>query len=371
MKTQATKQQTDVVAVPPQTTFHKEDRMKKQSSTTLKLAILFAMALTTALSAMAQDEIIGPPTPYQNPLQVALKEWYPANLSATLTGLYPGGGSFSTPGAVVFDGSNIWVEYVVTGGPNKLDKLQASDGKFIASYPVGAAGTSAAPSGFDGVYIYSPDHSPSSTTVFKTRAADGFTTSCSLGAATYPDTVAFDGQYVWVSTNSGYVVKLNPNSCAAPTCTSPYLGSRIYGLAFDGHNMWATAVDANQVIKLSNSCTVASTVAGVPGPIGIVFDGTNLWTANQGGNSISRITGGALAGTYALGHTPWVIAYDGANVWTTDPAAGMVSKMLASSPFTVSSYQACGSASSYPLGLAFDGAQMWVGCEGVNKLGKM
>jgi hypothetical protein len=136
MKAQITKQHTNAVTVQPQTTFHKEDRMKKQTFTTLKLAVFFAMVITMALSAVAQDqeEVVGAPTPYQNPLQVALKEWYPANLSASLTGLYPGGGSFSSPGGVVFDGSNIWVTHVVASGPNKVDKLQASDGKFIATY---------------------------------------------------------------------------------------------------------------------------------------------------------------------------------------------------------------------------------------------
>ena len=371
MKTQVTKQHTNVVAVQPLTT-HKEDRMKNQSSTTLKLAILLAMVITMALSAIAQDEVVGSPTPYQNPLQIALKLWYPANLSENLTGLYPGGGSFSSPGGVVFDGANIWVSHVVASGPNRVDKLQASDGKFIASYTITGSSNGAGPSGFDGVNIWIPDHSPSSTTVFRTRAADGSTTACNLGsAATYPDTAAFDGQYVWVSTNSGYVVKLNPNSCAAPICSSPYLGSRIYALAFDGNSMWATAVDSNQVIKLSSSCAPTYySVAG--GPVGIVFDGTNLWTANQTGNSISRINlSGTVTGTYALGYTPWWIAYDGANVWTTDPAVGKVNKMSTSSPYTLSSYQTCGSASSHPLGLAFDGAHMWVGCQGNNALGKM
>ena len=56
MKTQISKQHTNEVAVQPQTTFHKEDRRKKQNFTTLKLAIFFAMAVTMALSAYAQEE---------------------------------------------------------------------------------------------------------------------------------------------------------------------------------------------------------------------------------------------------------------------------------------------------------------------------
>lgn len=54
MKTQVTKQHNDVMAIQQPTTLHKEDRMKKHSSTTLKLAMLVAMVITMALSANAQ-----------------------------------------------------------------------------------------------------------------------------------------------------------------------------------------------------------------------------------------------------------------------------------------------------------------------------
>jgi hypothetical protein len=56
MKTQISKQHTVHSRISTQTTFHKEDRMKKQNFTTLKLAIFFAMAVTMALSAFAQEQ---------------------------------------------------------------------------------------------------------------------------------------------------------------------------------------------------------------------------------------------------------------------------------------------------------------------------
>ena len=52
MKTQSSRQHTNVVAVQPQTTsFHKEDRMNRHSSTALKMAIIFAMVVTLAMTA--------------------------------------------------------------------------------------------------------------------------------------------------------------------------------------------------------------------------------------------------------------------------------------------------------------------------------
>ena len=290
MKTQITKQHTNVVAVQPLTTFHKEDRMKKQSLNALKLAILFAMVVTMALSAVAQNEVVGPPTPYQNPQQLALKEWYPANTWATVTGLFPGGGTFNGPNLLVFDGSNIWVSHNGGANGNSVDKLQASDDKFIGRYQVGAAGTAAYPGAFDGVNIWAPDHNSATGMVYKIRAADGAVTSCSLGTANAsPMATAFDGTYVWVSTFNGNVVKFDPTSpsCAIKCTVAASAGSRMYGLAFDGTNMWATAYDNNQLIKVTSSC-LATPYSAPGGPIGIVFDGTNLWTANQTGNSISE-----------------------------------------------------------------------------------
>ncbi len=349
--------------------------MNKQSSRTLKLAIFFAMVVTMALSAVAQDEVVGGPgTTYQNPLQIALKEWYPANLSATLTTLNPGGGSLSAPGGVLFDGTNLWVEHAAS--PNYyVDKLQASDGKFIGRYKVGLGSSSVAgPAGFDGVNIWLPEHQPSANLMHRIRAADGVSISdCNLGSnGYYPNTAVFDGQNMWVGTDNYTVVKVNANTCAVQ-CANTSIASRIYGLAYDGTYMWATAVDSNKVVKLNSSCAQVASYT-VSGPIGIAFDGTNMWTANQSGASTTRInvSSGAIA-TYSLGAGPaWTIAYDGGNMWITDYTTGKVSKISTTSPTNnPPSYQTCGSASSEPLGLAFDGAQMWIGCEGNNALGKM
>ncbi len=354
-----------------ETTPSSEDLMKTRHSSPLKLMMLLTVVFGLMLSAVAQDEVVGGSgTTYQNPLQLAQKAWYPANLSAVLQGTYY---NFRSPGGMVFDGSNLWIEHIATG-VNKVDKVRASDGQLIGSYSVGTTSTSASPGVFDGVDIWLPDHTVGSSTVYRTVAATGMPdTSCNLGsAATWPDSAAFDGQYMWVSTNTGYVVKVNARTCQI-SCTTANLGSRLYDLAYDGTYMWVTAVYSNAVFKLNSNCSQASgsPIAVAGGPIGIVYDGTNLWTANQTGQSVSRIAGGVVT-TYALGYTPWEIRYDGANLWITDYTAGKVSIMSATHPVAnPPAYQTCGSASSSPLGLAFDGTNMWVGCEGINAIGKM
>ena len=53
MKTQTSKQHTHVVAVQPSTTSPKEDRMKTQSSTMMKLALFVAIVVAMAIPSMA------------------------------------------------------------------------------------------------------------------------------------------------------------------------------------------------------------------------------------------------------------------------------------------------------------------------------
>jgi hypothetical protein len=134
MKTQNTKQHTDAIAVQPQTTFHKEDRMKRQSSTTLKLAIVFAMVISMALSAMAQEEVVGgPSSTYYNPMQIALKSWYVANEAIDFSNIYDSAGTahaLSQPTSMAFDGANLWIS---NAGNNTIMKIRASDGQFVAS----------------------------------------------------------------------------------------------------------------------------------------------------------------------------------------------------------------------------------------------
>ncbi len=53
MKSQNSKQHTNAVAVQPQTTLPKEDQVKRQSSTLMKLALFVAIAVAMAIPSMA------------------------------------------------------------------------------------------------------------------------------------------------------------------------------------------------------------------------------------------------------------------------------------------------------------------------------
>ena len=93
MKTQISKQHTNVVAVQPLTTFPKEDRMKKHSSALLKLGAICTMVVTLTLTASATWPACDPaPT-------TTMVAWYPfdelsgpsRNVATQNSGIWNGG----------------------------------------------------------------------------------------------------------------------------------------------------------------------------------------------------------------------------------------------------------------------------------------
>ena len=97
-----------------------------------------------------------------NPLQVALLQWYPANLT---TSFAVGVG----PSEMAFDGANIWV--VNTGVDNNgttVTKLRANDGTVLGTFAAGAAPAGAA---FDGANIWVADYAGSAITKLRCELA--------------------------------------------------------------------------------------------------------------------------------------------------------------------------------------------------------
>ena len=282
-----------------------------------------------------------------NPLKIALLKWYQANQTTsftvgnspndvafdgqniwvtnggddTVTKLRPSDGTVlgtfnvgSQPYGIAFDGANIWV---VNSGGNNVTKLRASDGKELGTFNVGRYPWLAA---FDGTDIWVTNAFDNS--VSKLRASDGKTLGTFNVSA--PRGIAFDGIWVWVTTDNSTVVRLKLDGTVAGSFP---VGARPLGIAFDGASIWVANEDSLTVTKLRASDGKNLGTFNVSGAYHLAFDGANIWvTANPGVEEL-RDSDGKVLGEFQAGGGEFGVAFDGANVWVANSTGKTVSKL--------------------------------------------
>ena len=302
---------------------------------------------TGSTGAQGPAGAVGP-----NRAAIAIRRWYPANLSnaqfavgsgplnvafdganiwvvsnsdASVTKLRANDGEKlgkffvgGDPGFIVFDGANIWI---TDGLGASVTKLRASDGTILGKFAVGGS-----PQGivFDGANIWTANNTGNNVT--KLRASDGFNLgSFSLGVS--PAAIGYDGANIWTGNTSNSLTKLRASDGAilqtVQGLTSPF------GLEFDGANMWVTLNHLNSVAKVRViDGAVLGTFQVGSLPQGIAFDGANMWVANRGSNDVTevRVSDGAVLGTYPAATGPWGVAFDGVNIWVVNNNSNTVSK---------------------------------------------
>ena len=189
-----------------------------------------ALALLPAHSAFSQ----GVTTSNLNPLQVAIKHWYGANLAAQFpVGAYPRG--------ITFDGGNIWVSLQTS---NAVLRIRPSDGAQIASYTVGVAPIALES---DGASIWVANYS--SNTVSRIIAATGVVkTYKAMGSG--PAGLVFDGTYIWIAdslTNNVARLRASDGACVSPCIFTAGVGTNPANMAFDGSNVWISNTGSTSV----------------------------------------------------------------------------------------------------------------------------
>ena len=156
-------------------------------------------------------------------------------------GVFPAG---PRPGALTFDGANIWV---VNKLAESVTKLRASDGALLGTFPVGLHGSNLEDIVFDGGNIWVTDSNTGR--VFRLRASDG----------------AFLGQH-----------KVG--------------GEGAWGIASDGIHLWVTkSFRSDTVVRLAGGDPTQFYPVG-EFPIGVLFDGTSIWVANNESDTVTKIT---------------------------------------------------------------------------------
>ena len=263
----------------------------------------------------------------------------------------------TTPYAIAFDGTNMWVPAY---GSNNVTKLLASTGAVVGTYSVGNG-----PDGvfFDGTNIWVANTTDNTVTKLASTGA----TLGTYPVGSQPWGIASDGTNIWVTNRSSNTVTKLLASTGATVGTYA-VGPGPYGIAFDGTNMWvANDYDGTVTELVASTGALVGTYAVGSSPVGVTFDGTNIWVADQtaGVGTVTKLAPtGAAIGTYPAGPAPNDILSDGTNIWVTNNSSNTVTKLLASTGATVGTY-AIGTG---PYGIAFDGTNIWVTVPGNNSV---
>ena len=204
---------------------------------------------------------------------------------------------------------------------------------------------------FDGANIWSANYEDGTAT--KVRASDGeILGTFPVGAE--PDSIAFDGANMWLANyGDGTVSKLQASDGKNLGTFATGLGPS--GLAFDGENMWvANGIDVTVTkLRARDGKNLGTFHVGAGGKM--AFDGTYIWVT--AGNTVVRLKeNGAVDGSFKVGSQPIGIAFDGANIWVANSSDNSVSKLRAKDGTSLGKFAYPGS----PYGVAFDGKNIWV-----------
>ena len=267
----------------------------------------------------------------------------------------------TTPYAIAFDGTNMWVaDY----GSNNVTELQASTGGVLGTFPVGAG-----PDGvfFDGTNIWVANTSGNTVTKL---SANG-TTLGMYPVGSQPWGIASDGVNIWVTNRSSNTVTKLLASTGANVGTYA-VGSGPYGIAFDGTNMWvANDYDGTVTELVASTGALVKTYTVGASPVGVAFDGTNIWVADQtaGVGTVTEFVGGngSIVKTYPAGPAPNDVLFDGTNIWVTNNSSNTVTELATSTGAIVGTF----AVGTGPYGIAFDGTNIWVTNPGNNSVTKL
>jgi hypothetical protein len=179
-------------------------------------------------------------------------------------------------GAMTFDGTYLWICTDTRG----VSKVRASDGAFVALYPLSPAPNAIAT---DGVNIFAVQQNPNGGTVTKLSPSGATLGVYPLGVPS-PEAIVFDGATMWVTNWSGTIIGVR---AADGAIVGSYpINGRGPG-AFDGTDIWIP--EYTYVTRFSPATgTFKMYDSGQFGGSMVAFDGVNIWMTNGGSNSVSK-----------------------------------------------------------------------------------
>jgi hypothetical protein len=280
---------------------------------------------------------------------------------------------------VACDGADVWV----TGG-SVVSRVRASDGALLGTW-------TAAQNGFgilaamgrifavgDSGAAASVDAAPPGNLyeIDPTQPAGTVTVVANVGSS--PHTLAFDGARIW--TANGDNLQGSTISIVTPGTSLPWQVqtvsagfSSLFGILYDGHNIWTTDVVAGDLLKLdANGAVIQRVHTGAPQLP--VFDGSNIWVPVGGGSASSlvvvRISDGAILKTLTGNglQNPYSAAFDGMRILVTNAQGDSVSLWNAADLAPIGTFSA--GAGSLPRGACSDGLNFWVALNGTRQIAR-
>lgn len=189
----------------------------------------------------------------------------------------------------------------------------------------------------------------------------------SIDTAAFPRHIYDDGTYIWVTSTSGVVVKINPLTDITTNIT---VGSIPADIVSDGTNIWVANYASNTVSKIDPSTdTVTATVTVGTNPTELLFDGTYIWVANRNSDNVMKINPSTnlVEATITVGDYPRGFAFDDDYIWVINNTSNNVSKINRSTDIV----DATISVGTSPDEIIFDGNYVWVTNNGSNNLSKI
>jgi hypothetical protein len=255
------------------------------------------------------------------------------------------------------DGENIWVSDRI----GNIYQVQASTGKL--SGPWTGAGTDVGLLTALGKIWVADNSSPGKLYMIDPTTAPGAASLVVGGLGNAPLGIAFDGLDIWTANFGGSVSKIDPVAKTVLFTVSTGF-SQLFGILFDGANIWVTDNAAGTLLKLDSSGVILQTVTVGTNPTSPVFDGTNIWVPNSGDSSITVVqasTGNIVAtinpdGTNLLKFPP-AASFDGERVLITNGDSSVVLFKAADVSFIAN---VATGASTSPYGACSDGISFWI-----------
>ena len=271
--------------------------------------------------------------------------------------------SAAQPAMAQSDGTDVWVTDNWVG---RVFRVRGSDGKVLDTW-TGATGAYGVVTAQGSVYVGGSTN-PGMLYSIDPAFGGGSVSVISTNFGDRPLQLAYDGINVWSATQGGSVSRMDPSQIGfESTVTAGF--SQLFGILFDGSNIWVTDGAASKLLKLDSGGAILQTVTVGTQPRYPVFDGSNIWVPNYTSNSISVVrasTGVVLAtltGNGLLG--PAAAAFDGQRILVTNFIGSSVSLWKAGD---LTALDSSFGAVIQPNGVCSDGLDFWIASYGGSAL---